>query len=95
MLSTGNLSSFFNKPCLQVCISYNCVYKCVISYSCVYKCVCKQFSERLYSDLLMKISSYLDHVSLGLQVSLTIPNYSSLIYKSLPFQVDYILVTSV
>lgn len=36
-------------------------------YSCVYKCVCKQFSERLYSDLLQKISCHLDQVSMEVQ----------------------------
>lgn len=29
-------------------------------YSCVYKCVCKQFSERLYSDLMQYMSKYLE-----------------------------------
>lgn len=28
-------------------------------YSCVYKCVCKQFSERLYQDLLAKVACHL------------------------------------
>lgn len=32
-------------------------------YSCVYKCVCKQFSERLYSDLLMYMSKHLSGLS--------------------------------
>ncbi|XP_013378608.1 CDK2-associated and cullin domain-containing protein 1 isoform X2 [Lingula anatina] len=29
-------------------------------YSCVYKCVCKQFSERLYNDLLQYITDHCD-----------------------------------
>jgi len=37
-------------------------------YSCVYKCVCKQFSERLYSDLLNQITTHLQQLSLELQV---------------------------
>merc|ERR1719370_1859086 len=32
-------------------------------YSCVYKCVCKQFSERLYQDLLSKVSSHLSRLN--------------------------------
>lgn len=36
-------------------------------YSCVYKCVCKQFSERLYRDLLHFISTHLTGVNTGLQ----------------------------
>jgi len=32
-------------------------------YTCVYKCVCKQFSERLYADLLSTITAHLEHVS--------------------------------
>lgn len=36
-------------------------------YSCVYKCVCKQFSERLYRDLLNFISTHLTGVNQELQ----------------------------
>lgn len=36
-------------------------------YSCVYKCVCKQFSERLYTDLLNFMSSHLTSVNQDLQ----------------------------
>ena len=36
-------------------------------FSCVYKCVCKQFSERLYRDLLHFISTHLAGVNTGLQ----------------------------
>jgi len=36
-------------------------------YSCVYKCVCKQFSERLYSDLAKHIEDHLKMVSMDLQ----------------------------
>ncbi|ELU05474.1 hypothetical protein CAPTEDRAFT_119976 [Capitella teleta] len=36
-------------------------------YSCVYKCVCKQFSQRLYSDLLRQITAHLERLSLELQ----------------------------
>ena len=32
-------------------------------FSCVYKCVCKQFSERLYADLLSYMSSHLTSVN--------------------------------
>lgn len=31
-------------------------------YSCVYKCVCKQFSERLYTDLINHIRSHLSQI---------------------------------
>jgi len=52
-----------------VCLFFTDVLTSVfVSYSCVYKCVCKQFSERLYSDLLQKISCHLDKVSMELQV---------------------------
>lgn len=36
-------------------------------YSCVYKCVCKQFSERLYGDLLRLISAHLERLSIEMQ----------------------------
>lgn len=36
-------------------------------YSCVYKCVCKQFSERLYTDLLNFMSSHLATINQELQ----------------------------
>uniref|UniRef100_T1ISH3 Cullin N-terminal domain-containing protein n=1 Tax=Strigamia maritima TaxID=126957 RepID=T1ISH3_STRMM len=36
-------------------------------YSCVYKCVCKQFSERLYTDLNKQIENHLRLVSQELQ----------------------------
>lgn len=36
-------------------------------YSCVYKCVCKQFSERLYTDLFNYMRSYLAGVNEDLQ----------------------------
>jgi len=36
-------------------------------YSCVYKCVCKQFSERLYQDLINQVSSHLERLSVELQ----------------------------
>ena len=35
---------------------------------CVYKCVCKQFSERLFADLLQTITSHLEQVYLSIQV---------------------------
>ena len=35
--------------------------------SCVYKCVCKQYSERLYSDLLRQITSHLERLCLEIQ----------------------------
>jgi len=37
---------------------------------CVYKCVCKQFSERLFADLLQTITSHLEQVYLNIQVCL-------------------------
>ncbi|KAI5610004.1 CDK2-associated and cullin domain-containing protein 1 [Silurus asotus] len=37
-------------------------------YSLVYKCVCQQYSEHLYSDLILKITSYLQQVCIKLQV---------------------------
>jgi len=37
---------------------------------CVYKCVCKQFSERLFADLLQSITSHLEQVHLRIQVCL-------------------------
>ncbi|XP_064603535.1 CDK2-associated and cullin domain-containing protein 1-like [Liolophura sinensis] len=40
-------------------------------YSCVYKCVCKQFSERLYADLLRHITSHLDRLNVDLENSKT------------------------
>lgn len=36
-------------------------------YSCVYKCVCKQFSERLYTDLINHIRSHLSQIDSYLQ----------------------------
>ncbi|XP_059152001.1 CDK2-associated and cullin domain-containing protein 1-like isoform X2 [Physella acuta] len=32
-------------------------------YSCVYKCVCKQFSERLYNDLLTHLSLHMEKLN--------------------------------
>jgi hypothetical protein len=37
-------------------------------YSCVYKCVCKQFGERLYSDLVQLVTDHLEQLSLQLQM---------------------------
>ncbi|KAK2143768.1 hypothetical protein LSH36_814g01054 [Paralvinella palmiformis] len=37
-------------------------------YSCVYKCVCKQFSERLYHDLIRRITSHLERLCFELQI---------------------------
>lgn len=34
--------------------------------SCVYKCVCKQFSERLYNDLLGYMSQHCDKLKAAL-----------------------------
>ncbi|XP_046333035.1 CDK2-associated and cullin domain-containing protein 1-like [Haliotis cracherodii] len=36
-------------------------------YSCVYKCVCKQFSERLYSDLLALMTSHVQMLNTQLE----------------------------
>ncbi|KAL5021893.1 hypothetical protein ScPMuIL_001048 [Solemya velum] len=38
-------------------------------YSCVYKCVCKQFSERLYSDLMKHMNSHMVTINNRLQKS--------------------------
>lgn len=43
-------------------------------YSCVYKCVCKQFSERLYQDLLNYMSSHLSSISQELHSLVRSPN---------------------
>ena len=49
----------------SVHVGINCpLYFC----SCVYKCVCKQFSERLYGDLLNEITCHLQRLSQQLQV---------------------------
>ncbi|CAL1533065.1 unnamed protein product [Lymnaea stagnalis] len=45
------------KPGAYIPISYEQMY------SCVYKCVCKQFSERLYNDLLHHLSSHMEHLN--------------------------------
>lgn len=37
-------------------------------YTCVYKCVCKQFSERLYSDLISTVTTHLERVCYELQL---------------------------
>ena len=54
------------------CIAYNFINMVFLpSYSsCVYKCVCKQFSERLYSDLLNEITGHLQRLSRELQASI-------------------------
>jgi len=36
-------------------------------YSCVYKCVCKQFSEKLYNDLLSHLAKHMDHLDAEIQ----------------------------
>ena len=36
------------------------IHVCFVCFSCVYKCVCKQFSERLYSDLIQYMSKHLE-----------------------------------
>lgn len=50
------------KPSEYIPISYEQMY------TCVYKCVCKQFSERLFADLLQTITSHLEQVYLNIQV---------------------------
>ncbi|KAK6186273.1 hypothetical protein SNE40_008343 [Patella caerulea] len=45
------------KPGGYISISYEQMY------SCVYKCVCKQFSERLYKDLLNHIEQHVCHLA--------------------------------
>ncbi|XP_051503938.1 CDK2-associated and cullin domain-containing protein 1 isoform X1 [Myxocyprinus asiaticus] len=50
-------------PMDHISISYEQIY------SHVYKCVCQQHSELLYSDLIWKITSHLEHVSSELQAS--------------------------
>ncbi|KAH9500100.1 CDK2-associated and cullin domain-containing protein 1 [Bulinus truncatus] len=49
------------KPGAYIPISYEQMY------SCVYKCVCKQFSERLYNDLLYHLTSHMEHLNLELK----------------------------
>ncbi|GFS02647.1 CDK2-associated and cullin domain-containing protein 1-like [Elysia marginata] len=49
------------KPAAYSPISYEQMY------SCVYKCVCKQFSERLYNDLLSHLSTHMVHLNSELQ----------------------------
>ena len=38
-----------------------------LCFSCVYKCVCKQFSERLYADLIDHITRHVQSLSEQLQ----------------------------
>lgn len=49
------------KPSEYIPISYEQMY------TCVYKCVCKQFSERLFADLLQTITAHLEQVYLNIQ----------------------------
>lgn len=42
-------------------------------YSCVYKCVCKQFSERLYRDLIQQMTAHLEKMCLELQACMQEP----------------------
>ena len=53
--------------CPFVTEGYICVRCVFFCYSCVYKCVCKQFSERLYSDLVKLITDHLAKVAQDLQ----------------------------
>lgn len=55
------------KPSEYIPISYEQMY------TCVYKCVCKQFSERLFADLLQTITAYLEQVHLNIQVQAPYP----------------------
>ncbi|KAK3601412.1 hypothetical protein CHS0354_037745 [Potamilus streckersoni] len=48
-------------------------------YSCVYKCVCKQFSERLYADLMKHMKSHLFALDKELEQSMQTP--ASFIHK--------------
>ncbi|XP_005089489.1 CDK2-associated and cullin domain-containing protein 1 [Aplysia californica] len=49
------------KPGAYIPISYEQMY------SCVYKCVCKQFSERLYNDLLRYLSEHMEYLNAELK----------------------------
>ncbi|KAL8586031.1 hypothetical protein ACOMHN_045417 [Nucella lapillus] len=49
------------KPGAYIPISYEQMY------SCVYKCVCKQFSERLYGDLMEHVTKHVQSLSEQLQ----------------------------
>lgn len=58
----GAIDQLLNmKPGAYVSISYEQMY------SCVYKCVCKQFSERLYGDLINHILKHVTSLSEQLQ----------------------------
>ena len=39
------------------------VYFIFVFYSCVYKCVCKQFSEKLYADLMAHMAGHLEKLN--------------------------------
>lgn len=49
---------------------------CIICFSCVYKCVCKQFSERLYSDLIQYMSKHLEEKNEEFQAWVCMSIYS-------------------
>ena len=53
----------------------------ILIYSCVYKCVCKQFSERLYNDLLAQITGHLERLCLHLQVNIRVSRVLKYIMK--------------
>ncbi|KAK7109087.1 CDK2-associated and cullin domain-containing protein 1-like [Littorina saxatilis] len=58
----GAIDQLLNmKPGAYIPISYEQMY------SCVYKCVCKQFSERLYGDLIDHITRHVQTLSEQLQ----------------------------
>ncbi|XP_033757779.1 CDK2-associated and cullin domain-containing protein 1-like [Pecten maximus] len=50
-------------------------------YSCVYKCVCKQFSDRLYTDLMNHMIQHLKNLNQQLQSSMHVENSKSFLEK--------------
>ncbi|KAK7482053.1 hypothetical protein BaRGS_00026745 [Batillaria attramentaria] len=61
----GAIDQLLNmKPGAYIPISYEQMY------SCVYKCVCKQFSERLYADLINHIRQHVQTLSAQLQTNM-------------------------
>lgn len=61
----------------------------------MYKCVCKQFSERLYSDLISHITKHVQSLSCQLQTSVSIASYDIKIHCFLPVYVISFFLTIV
>ena len=60
-------AQWVNTWCIILC-QFNNFSVLLSTFSCVYKCVCKQFSERLYHDLIRRITSHLERLCFELQV---------------------------